>query len=109
MGSLEARGVAEGDRTGFWQAVLLDLFSGGSAWWNSSRGASSLQAGIVACGTRGDLQRRYGTSIGTIHREVAWPLALDGKPGNEPPWRPGSLSGANFGPQSPGGVSAAQI
>src|SRR5438067_12963341 len=70
MGSLEARGVAEGDRTGFWQAVLLDLFSGGSAWWNSSRGASSLQAGIVACGTRGDLQRRYGTSIGTIHREV---------------------------------------
>src|SRR4051812_35117555 len=32
-------------------------------------------------------QRRYGTSIGTIHREVAWPLALDGKPGNEPQWR----------------------
>src|SRR3954451_8191049 len=81
MGSLEARGVAEGDRTGFWQAVLLDLFSGGSTWWNSSRGASSLQAGIVACGTRGDFQRRYGTSIGTIHREVAWLLALDGKPG----------------------------
>jgi len=87
MGSLEARGVAEGDRTGFWQAVLLDLFSGGSAWWDSSCGASSLQAGIVACGTRGDFQRRYGTSIGTIHREVAWPLALDGKPGNEPQWR----------------------
>src|SRR5947207_7966151 len=37
-----------------------------SAWWDSSCGASSLQAGIVACGTR-----RYGTSIGTIHREVA--------------------------------------
>src|SRR5215212_830695 len=65
MGSLDARGVAEGDRTGFWQAVLVDLFSGGSPWWHSSCGASSLQAGIVACGTRGDFQRRYGTSIGT--------------------------------------------
>src|SRR4051794_27691288 len=42
--------------------------SGGSAWWDSSCGASSLQAGIVACGTRGDFQRRYGTSIGTIDR-----------------------------------------
>ena len=29
MGSLEARGVAEGDRTGFWQAVIVDLFF----WW----------------------------------------------------------------------------
>src|SRR6267142_6666709 len=28
--------------------------------------AASLQAGIDACGTRGDFQRRYGTSIGTI-------------------------------------------
>jgi hypothetical protein len=24
-----ARGVAEGDRTSFWQAVIVDLFSGG--------------------------------------------------------------------------------
>ena len=29
-------------------------------------------------------QRRYGTSIGTIDRQVAWPLTLDGEPGNEP-------------------------
>jgi len=28
MGSLEARGVAEGDRTSFWQAVIVDLFFG---------------------------------------------------------------------------------
>jgi DNA-binding CsgD family transcriptional regulator len=26
MGSLEARGVAEGDRASFWQAVIVDLF-----------------------------------------------------------------------------------
>src|SRR5712664_3608546 len=35
----------------------------------------------------GDFQRRYGTSIGTIDRQVAWPLTLDGEPGNEPQWR----------------------
>jgi hypothetical protein len=44
------RGVAEGDRESF----IVDLFSGGSAWWDSSRGAASLQVGIDACGTRGD-------------------------------------------------------
>ena len=32
-------------------------------------------------------QRRYGPSIGTIDRQVAWPLTLDGEPGNEPQWR----------------------
>ena len=37
--------------------------------------------------TRGDFQRRYGTSIGTLDRQVAWPLTLDGEPGNEPQWR----------------------
>src|SRR6478609_7780440 len=84
MGSLEARRVAEGDRASFRQAVLVDLFSGGSAWWDSSCGAASLQAGLDACGTRGDFQRRYGPSIGTIDRQAAWPLTLDGEPGNEP-------------------------
>src|SRR4029077_4123261 len=74
MGSLEARGVAEGDRTSFWQAVIVDLFSGGSAWWDSSCGAASLQAGIDACGTRGDFQRCYGTSISPVDRQTAWPL-----------------------------------
>ena len=28
-----------------------------------------------------------GTSIGTIDRQLAWPLTLDGEPGNEPQWR----------------------
>ena len=62
-------------------------FIGGSAWWDSSCPAASLQAGIDACGTRGDFQRRYGASIGTIDRQVAWPLSLDGEPGSEPQWR----------------------
>src|SRR5258708_15844078 len=87
MGSLEARRVAKGDRTSFWEAVIVDLFFGGSAWWDSSCPAASRQAGIDARGTRGDFQRRYGTSIGTIDRQVAWPLTLDGDPGNEPQCR----------------------
>src|SRR6476659_693494 len=36
MGSLEARRVAESDRTSFCQAVVVDLFFGGAAWWDSS-------------------------------------------------------------------------
>ena len=35
--------------------------------------AAWLQAGIDAGGTRGDFQRRYGASIGTIDRQVARP------------------------------------
>jgi hypothetical protein len=81
------RGESLGDRTSFWEAVIVDLFFGGSAWWDSSCRAASLQVGLDARGTRGDFQRRYGTTIGTIDRQVAWPLTLDGEPGNEPQWR----------------------
>ena len=35
---------------------------------DSSCPAASLQAGVDARGTRGDFQRRYGTSIGTLAR-----------------------------------------
>src|SRR5215510_8102798 len=87
MGSLEARRVAEGDWPSFWQAVVVDLFFGGAARWDSSCRAAALQAGIDARGTRGDFQRRYGTSVGAIDRQVAGPLTLDGEPGNEPQWR----------------------
>jgi hypothetical protein len=87
MGSLEAWGVAEGDWTSFWQAVIVDLFSGGSAWWDSSCGAAPLQVGIDAGGTRGDFQRYYGKSISPVDRKATWPLALDGEPGNESQWR----------------------
>ena len=67
MGSLEARRVAEGDRAGFRQAVIVDLFSGGAAWRDSSCRAASLQAGIDAGGARGDFQRHNGTSIGALY------------------------------------------
>src|ERR1700680_1841934 len=82
MGPLEARRVAEGDRTSFWQAVIVDLFFGGAARGHSSCAAAPLKAGLDARGTRGDFQRCYGTSIGTIDRQVAWPVTLDGEPGN---------------------------
>ena len=87
MGSLEAWGVAEGDWTSFWQAVVVDLFFGGSARGHSSCAAAALKAGIDAVGARGDFPRYYGPSIGTIDRQAAWPLTLDGEPGNEPQWR----------------------
>ena len=97
------RGFTEAEKTELWdrwkrgeslKAIgrafgkeIVDLFSGGSAWWDSPRGAASLQVGIDACGTRGDFQRCYGTSIGPVDRKATWPRTLDGEPGNEPQWR----------------------
>src|SRR4030081_802842 len=109
MGSLEARGVAKGDRASFWETVILDLFFGASAWWDSSCPAASLQAGIDARGTRGDFQRRYGTSIGTIDRQVAGPLTLDGEPGNEPQWRLWSLPSGACGRACLGASSSSKM
>jgi hypothetical protein len=34
-----------------------------------------------------DFQRSYGTSISPVDRQTAWPLTLDGEPGNESQWR----------------------
>ena len=59
-------GASRCDWTGFWQAVIVDLFSGCPAWWDSSCRAAAVQAGIDARGARGDFQRYYGTSIGAI-------------------------------------------
>src|ERR1035438_7322579 len=109
MGSLEAGRVAEGDRTSFWQAVIVDLFFGGTARRHSSCAAAPLKAGIDARGTRGDFQRRYGTSIGTIDRQVAWPLTLDGEPGNEPQWRLWSLPGGACGRECLGASSSSKM
>src|ERR1700676_4537751 len=109
MGPLEARRVAEGDRTSFWQAVIVDLFFGGAARGHSSCAAAPLKAGLDARGTRGDFQRCYGTSIGTIDRQVAWPLTLDGEPGNEPQWRLWSLSSGACGRECLGASSASQM
>jgi len=49
----------KGDWTSVWQAVLVDLFSGGPLWWDSSCVASSF-AGIDAFGARGDCPRHCG-------------------------------------------------
>src|ERR1017187_1154445 len=65
---LEAGGVAEGDRPSVWQAVVVDLFPGGTARGYSSCAAAPLEAGIDAVGARGDFQGYYSTSIGTIDR-----------------------------------------
>jgi hypothetical protein len=54
--------------------------------WDSSCRAAALQAGIDDRGARGDFQRYFGTSIGAIDGQVAWPPTLDGKSGNEPKW-----------------------
>ncbi len=87
MGSLAARGVAQGDRAGVWQAVIVDLFPGVTARWDSSSSSASLAVGSDALGTRGDIERHCDTSIGKIDGWVAGPLALDGEPGNQPEWR----------------------
>jgi hypothetical protein len=69
------------------KAVIVYLFSGGTARGHSSGSAASLEAGIDALGTRGDFQRHYSASTGTIDGHVAGPLAFDGEPGNQPEWR----------------------
>ena len=87
MGSLAARRVAQSDRTGVWEAFVVDLFPGVTAWWDSSSPSASLAIGADAQGTRGDIERHCGTSIGPLDGWVAGPLALDGEPGNQPQWR----------------------
>jgi hypothetical protein len=75
--SLKAIGRAFGKQSIFWWLRMVGFVLP----------AAALQAGLEARGTRGDFQRRYGPSIGTIDRQVARPLTLDGEPGNEPQWR----------------------
>src|SRR5438034_7887486 len=82
MGSLAARGVAQSDRAGVWEAFIVDLFPGVAIRWDSSSSSASLAIGADALGTRGDIERHCGPSIGTLDVRVAGPLALDGEPGN---------------------------
>src|SRR5450432_822566 len=87
MGSLAARRVAQGDWASVWQAVVVHLFPDLTARWNSSNPSASLAAGADALGTRRDIERHCGTSIGKIDGWVAGPLTFDGEPGNQPKWR----------------------
>ena len=66
MGSLAARRVAESDWTSVWQAVVVYIFPVGTARGNSSCATAPLAVGVDACGTRGDIQRHCGASIGTV-------------------------------------------
>src|SRR6478672_7483368 len=66
MGSLAARGVAQSDRAGVWEAVIVDLFPGVAIRWDSSSSSASLAVGADAFGTRGDIERHCGPSIGPL-------------------------------------------
>src|SRR5262245_15828904 len=87
MGSLEARRAAEGNWTSFWRPSSSTYFlvapHGGIR--PAERRRSRLA--LTLAETRGDFQRRYGTSVGAVDRQVAGPLTLDGEPGNESQWR----------------------
>jgi hypothetical protein len=82
VGPVAARGVAEGDWTSVWEAVIVDLLSGGSIRRCSSCATAAFEIGIDADGAGGDLPRDCGSSIDAIDGEVTGPLALDGEPRN---------------------------
>src|SRR6478609_920196 len=48
--------------------------------WDSSSSSASLAIGADAFGTRGDIERHCGPSIGPLDGWVAGPLTLDGEP-----------------------------
>src|SRR6478752_81429 len=66
MGSLAARRVAQSDWAGVWEAVIVDLFPGVAIRWDSSSSSASLAVGADAFGTRGDIERHCGPSIGPL-------------------------------------------
>src|SRR4029450_3100983 len=94
MGSLAARGVAQSDRAGVWEAVIVHLFPGVAVRWDPSSSSAPLATGADARGTRGDIERHCGPSIGPLDGRVAGPLALDGEPGNPPERRLSRLTRA---------------
>ena len=57
VGSLAARGVAEVDRSGVWQAVVVDLWPCFAVRRDPARVAASLKACLEVVGTRDDLAR----------------------------------------------------
>src|SRR4030095_7269804 len=102
MGSLAARGVAQSDRAGVWEAFIVHLLPGVTARWDSSSSPASLAAGADARGTRGDIERHCGASLGPLDGHLAGPLALDGEPGNPPERRPLWVPSGSCGWQGPG-------
>ena len=82
MGALAAWGVPEGDWAGVWEAVILDLFSGGAAWGDSSCAEAAFPTGIDAsereeilrgiAGARSmrSIARLLGRAPSTVSREI---------------------------------------
>ena len=86
MGSLATRGIAEGDWSGIWQAIVVHLFPGSPLWRDSSCTTASVAVGIDAFGARGDLERPCSPSIGAIDSAETGSLGLDGEPRAAPQW-----------------------
>ena len=84
VGSLASRGVVEGDWSGVWQAVIVDLFPAGAARRDPAGAPLPLAAGVDLMGTRGDIPRDRGPALDPVDGVVAGPVALDGEPGSSP-------------------------
>ena len=76
--------VVEGDWSGVWQAVIVDLFPAGAAWPDPAGAPLPLAAGVDLMGTRGDIPRDRGPALDPIDGVVAGPVAVDGEPGSSP-------------------------
>src|ERR1700730_16355837 len=87
MGPLAAWRVFEGDWASVWSAIIVYSFPGGPVRGHASCATASVEAGIDARRARGDFQRHYSASIGTIDGQVAGPFTVDGEPRNQPDWR----------------------
>jgi len=82
VGALAARGIAEGDWASIWQAVVVDLFSGGAAWRirpaprRRSRLALTLaereeiSRGIAGARSMRSMARLLGHAPSTVSREI---------------------------------------
>src|SRR6476661_8818982 len=83
-GSAASRSKRSGGRSG---SLHRPFISRCHRTWDSSSSSASFAIGADALGTRGDIERHCGPSIGPLDGWVAGPLALDGEPGNQPEWR----------------------
>src|SRR5262245_41992597 len=54
---------------------------------DSACAEAACPAGIDACGARGDFARHCGGPIDALDGQVAWPRAVDNKPGDQAQWR----------------------
>jgi len=82
VGALAAWGVTEGDWASVWQAVIVDLFSGGAAWGDTSCAEAAFRLALtlserqeVLRGTAGarsmrSIARLLGRAPSTVSREI---------------------------------------